>query len=112
MLRMPRGGPARGAWPHGSLLLRRRLPHEALDAVLAGVVLEPLPGLLGQLLEVLRLLPAVLLGQAQAEEQALRRELEAEHLVVARPVGVGQRQQDELAAGGIDRLGLRLAGRR
>src|SRR6476646_9548361 len=55
-----------------SLLLLLRLADEAVDAVLARVVLAPLLRLLGQRGEGLRLLPTVLLRHAQGEEEGLR----------------------------------------
>src|SRR5262249_53381558 len=64
------------------LLVRRLLLDEPLDAVGRCVVLEPRLGERRLVLEVLRRRPAVLLCQAQADEQVLRAHLPAEQRVV------------------------------
>src|SRR5262245_37906121 len=75
----------------------------ALDAIGAGVVLEPLLRCLGELAVVRRLRPAVGLGQAQLAEDHLRIQVvsAADRHV---PVGLGQRFEDQLAHGRVDGL--------
>src|SRR5689334_9838712 len=87
----------------GCLRVRIRLgldlrADEALDAIPAGVGLQPLAGFVWEGAEVLRLRPAVLRLEAELEEGALRVQTEAESWAgLRRPIGVGQRQEDLLA---------------
>src|SRR5262245_48208882 len=94
--RSPRLAAKRGA--KRLLVGLRRLDDEALDAVLAGVLLEPLLGVgrhFLRLLRSLRLLPAVLGRQVEAVEEVHR--VDASLRVALHPVGLGNRLQDQLA---------------
>src|SRR5438132_11176873 len=77
--------------------------HEALDAILLGIVAQP--GLYGSLIiGVRRRREAVLRRDAEPLEKLPRRRLQRREIDLRLPIGISQRLQNLLALLGVDRL--------